>query len=273
MPYNNNNRVYNICQEDSNYEKIRKMVRFARLLRIPGSAFNVLLYQIDQEFGFIKDDEQKDGDLISHKTRARHLGISVSQDTDATKTLVKLNVFTVDKRHRKVSRYYINQDLCSWELWANGDDEFIQDSSDVEDTLVLANTNDTDDSDDAPVAPKLGSDGTVVNTSGREPKEEKLAILEEIDRIENMKAPEGWVDDDYEFKSFEVAKLTSDFHESINTIVAHFADKGIKKSEMYQFGLRYMSLLRKVLPEEDIKKGKIFGRTFEIRQELNEVEQ
>jgi hypothetical protein len=104
------------------------------------------------------------------------------------------------------------------------------------------------------------------------PNEEKERYLKELDRIESMKAPDGWENDDYELKSFEVAKLTSDFHGSINAIEEMFAIRGIKKSEMYQEGLRWMGILRKVLPAEWITQGKIYGRTFEVRQAMERGE-
>jgi hypothetical protein len=249
MPYSNNIRVDNICQDDSNYDKIKKLVRVSRLLRITGSAFNVLLYQIDQEFGFIKNGEQKDGDLISHMTRSRHLGISIDQDTDATKLLSKLNVLVVDKRHRRVSTYHINQDLSSWIVWVEEPTISVPDSNDVK-----ADANIETEAQTEPIEPEL----TLPEISERD------VAIKQVNVLERRVKPADWVDVDYGMLPFQVRDLEFKYKINITVITDWLNSKRVEKAQGYDFAITYYRLKSKILSKETMDSGNFIGAVLEV---------
>jgi len=74
----------------------------------------LLFYQIDQEFGFIRNGKVKDGDKISHSSRSKHLGLSIRAEIYATQELMGKGVLFVDLEYNGVNRYHINRDTNMW---------------------------------------------------------------------------------------------------------------------------------------------------------------
>lgn len=217
----------------------------------------------------------KSNDMISSKQFAEALNYKNAKGKTSVRNAIRrfideavdMNIIWREYGGSEATWYRINKYYDTWKCDINKEiidkemgREMNQGNDEVEEaTIPDGNTNNGDS--------ESGVDNIHSIAEGT-PIDGKMVILDEIDRIENMKAPGDFVDDDYEFKTFESLKLSSDFREPIDVIVAHFNQKGIKKSDMYQFGIRYMSLLRKVIPEDDINKGNISGRTFEIRKLL-----
>lgn len=116
MPYNVNNTISPTnCQDTrTNFEIVQDLIRYIWRLDITGSTFRVLLYQIDQEFCYIRDSKVKDGDKVCHLTRCRHIGITYSTDALAIQELERLNVITVERKHRVANRYRINRYPVTW---------------------------------------------------------------------------------------------------------------------------------------------------------------
>lgn len=113
----------NKSQDESNFLVVKELLRHVWKLNITLSAMRVLLYQINQEFGFIKDGRLKDGDKVTHKLRSRHLNINKRTEIDATQELERLNILIIERKHRVINHYHINRDTSTWLL-----------SSDIADT-------------------------------------------------------------------------------------------------------------------------------------------
>lgn len=139
MSYNVNNIISSAnCQDTrTNFEIVQDLIRYIWRLDITGSAFRVLLYQIDQEFCYIRDNKVKDGDKVCHLTRCRHIGITYSTDAIAIQELERLNVITVERKHRVANRYRINRDPSTW-IIKNIDEE----TDDSPDTTPISSTTD-----------------------------------------------------------------------------------------------------------------------------------
>jgi hypothetical protein len=146
MPYNVNNITSpSNCQDTrTNFEIVQDLLRYIWRLGITGSAFRVLLYQVDQEFCYIRDGKTKDGDKVCHRTRCRHIGITYSTDSLAIKELELLNVISVERKHRIANRYHINRDTSTWILQNIPEDSDTDDTSDTTDTISSLTDNTTE---------------------------------------------------------------------------------------------------------------------------------
>jgi len=100
--------------QDSNYAIVQKLIKRAWQLGLSGAASQLLFYQIDQEFGFIRNGKVKDGDKISHSSRSKHLGLSIRAEIYATQELMGKGVLFVDTEYNGINRYHINRDTNMW---------------------------------------------------------------------------------------------------------------------------------------------------------------
>jgi hypothetical protein len=114
MPYNVDNNTQANKSQDSNFLIVQSLIRNAWKLGLSGIEYQVFLYQIDQEFGFIRNGKLKDGDKVSHESRSKHLGITERAEINATQELENRGVLFIDRKHRTVNRYHINRDVSMW---------------------------------------------------------------------------------------------------------------------------------------------------------------
>ena len=117
--------------QDTNFDVVKNILKSAWKLDITLISLRLLLYQIDQEFGFIRNGKVKDGDKIGHMRRSKHLNISRRSGIRAVKELESLNVFIVDRKYLSTNRYHINRDTSTWILSSD-----THDTSDKDDTMV-----------------------------------------------------------------------------------------------------------------------------------------
>jgi len=126
-----NNTQRNNCQDTrTNFEIVQDLIRHTWQLDTTKTALRLLLYQINQEFCYIRDGKVKDGDKVCHRTRCRHLGISLRAEIYAVEELERLNVLTVERKHRITNRYRINRDTSTWILQVIPEDT--DDSPDID---------------------------------------------------------------------------------------------------------------------------------------------
>lgn len=115
-PYNDKNTTDNSKSQETNFDIVKRIHKAAYKLDLTSAAFKVLLYQLDQEFGFIRNGKVKDGDVIGHLRRSKHLGISRSTEFRAISELEKLNVITITPNRYLPNCYHINRDTSTWIL-------------------------------------------------------------------------------------------------------------------------------------------------------------
>jgi hypothetical protein len=113
---NSDNNTPSQKSQDTNFDTVKNILKSAWKLDITLISLRLLLYQIDQEFGFIRNGKVKDGDKIGHLRRSRHLDISRRSGIRAVKELESLNVFIVDRKYLSTNRYHINRDTSTWTL-------------------------------------------------------------------------------------------------------------------------------------------------------------
>jgi hypothetical protein len=119
--------------QETNFDIVKKLIKSTFKLNITLIPLRLLLYQIDQEFGFIRNGKVKDGDVIGHLRRSKHLNISRRSEIRAVKELESLNIFIVDRKHLATNHYHINRDTSTWILHSDADD-----TSDIPDTIEYA---------------------------------------------------------------------------------------------------------------------------------------
>lgn len=113
LPNADNNTLPNKSQ-DSNFVIVQGLLKKAWKLGLSGAGYQLLIYQIDQEFGFIRNGKTKDGDKISHSSRSKHLGLSIRAEIYATQELMAKGVLFVDTESNGINRYHINRDTSMW---------------------------------------------------------------------------------------------------------------------------------------------------------------
>jgi len=111
---NGDNNTQPNKSQDSNYAIVQKLIKKAWQLGLSGGAAQLLFYQIDQEFGFIRNGKIKDGDKISHSSRSKHLGLSIRGEIYATQELMGKGVLFADIEYNGINRYHINRDTNMW---------------------------------------------------------------------------------------------------------------------------------------------------------------
>jgi len=136
MPYNVNNIISSTnCQDTrTNFGIVQDLIRYSWRLDTTKTALRLLIYQINQEFCYIRDGKVKDGDKVCHRTRCRHLGISLRAEIYAVEELERLNVLTVERKHRITNRYRINRDTSTWILQDIAENE-IEDITEIPDPI------------------------------------------------------------------------------------------------------------------------------------------
>lgn len=127
---NSDNNTSSEKSQDTNFDIVKSLIKSAWKLDITLIALRLLLYQIDQEFGFIRNGKVKDGDKIGHLRRSKHLNISRRSGIRAVKELELLNVFIVDRKYLSTNLYHINRDTSTWILSSD-----THDTSDTPDTI------------------------------------------------------------------------------------------------------------------------------------------
>jgi hypothetical protein len=102
--------------QETNFDVVKRLIKIAWDLDITPLALRLLLYQIDQEFCFVRNGKVKDGDVIGHLRRSRHLKVSRQGEIDATMELEKRNIIQISRSHHATNRYHINRDITTWIL-------------------------------------------------------------------------------------------------------------------------------------------------------------
>jgi hypothetical protein len=127
---NSDNNIPSEKSQETNFDIVKRLIRIAWDLDITPLALRLLLYQIDQEFCFVRNGKTKDGDVIGHLRRSRHLRVSRQGEIDATMELEKRNILQIDRKHHATNRYHINRDTATWVLSSDTND-----TSDMPDTI------------------------------------------------------------------------------------------------------------------------------------------
>lgn len=114
MPHNDYN-IDNINNQDSNYRKTQKLLHVSWKLEITPLARRFLYYQIDQQYGYLKEGEIKEYDSFSMKNIAKQFNMNNYQSlSDAVDELESMNIMFVDRYRGSPNKYDINEDLESW---------------------------------------------------------------------------------------------------------------------------------------------------------------
>jgi len=100
--------------QETNYEIAQRLTRAACKANTTHLALRILIYQIDQEFGFIKNGNIKDGDLVGHAIRSKFLEVTRRGDIKAMNELEALNILKIDRQPNRANRYHINRDTSTW---------------------------------------------------------------------------------------------------------------------------------------------------------------
>jgi hypothetical protein len=100
--------------QGTNFDIVKRLIKATWRFDMSPLALRLLLYQIDQEFCFIRNGKIKDGDVIGHLRRSKHLNVSRRGEIKAIMELEELNIFTIDRKYLSTNRYHINRDPLTW---------------------------------------------------------------------------------------------------------------------------------------------------------------
>lgn len=112
----NNDSTNSNENQYTNYEIVKELLHVIWKLKINNTERRILEYQIDQEFGYIKNGKLKDGDSHGYHYLTKKLGMSIGSKRkiiEAHNQLMSMNILLYDKSGY-TNKYWINRDINTW---------------------------------------------------------------------------------------------------------------------------------------------------------------
>jgi hypothetical protein len=110
-----NDNTNNEEKQQSNYEIAKEIGHIIWKIEVTPLAIRLLLYQVDQQFNYIKNGKIKEYDSVSLNVIARQFGMANYQNiVVAIKELESCNILIVDREIGRRNKYFINRNIKEW---------------------------------------------------------------------------------------------------------------------------------------------------------------